>query len=117
MGTNKTLRLFSFLLLGLMLSSSIMAQFNNSWIDYNKTYYKFKIGQDGLYRISGAVLRQAGLSGIPVNQFQLWRNGQEVSVYTSINSGMLTDGDFIEFYGQANDGRPDALLYNNPGFQ
>lgn len=29
------------------------AQFyNNEWIDYNKTYYKFKIGATGLYRIS-----------------------------------------------------------------
>ena len=117
MGTYKTLRVHFFLLLSLIFSTAAKAQFNNSWIDYSKTYYKFKIGQDGLYRISGSVLRQAGLSGVPVTQFQLWRNGQEVPLFTSISAGVLTDSDFIEFYGQANDGSPDAVLYNNPGFQ
>ncbi|HET6768120.1 MAG TPA: hypothetical protein VFH08_11995, partial [Chitinophagaceae bacterium] len=30
--------------------------YNNEWIDYGKTYYKFSVGKTGLYRISQANL-------------------------------------------------------------
>jgi hypothetical protein len=53
------------------------AQLNNEWIDYSKTYYKFKLAADGLYRIPFITLQQAGLSNVPMEQFQLFRNGQE----------------------------------------
>lgn len=92
--------------------------YNNEWIDYNKTYYKFKVGSTGLYRIP-----QAALAGIPalanadVTHFQLWRNGQEVPVYTSNGTGALTAGGYIEFWGEANDGRADQVLYRNPNDQ
>src|SRR6185295_8725166 len=78
--------------------------YNNEWIDYNKTYYKFKVGQTGLYRISQPVLAAAGLGGASAEQFQLWRNGAQVPVYTSIPSGVLGASDYIEFWGQLNDG-------------
>ncbi len=93
------------------------AQFNNEWIDFNKTYYKFSVGSNGLYRIPFGTLQAAGLSSTPAEQFQLWRNGKEVSIYTSIQSGMLSGSDYIEFYGLMNDGKPDAVLYKDPAFQ
>ena len=31
-------------------------QYNNEWIKYNQTYYKFKVGRTGLYRIPKTVL-------------------------------------------------------------
>jgi hypothetical protein len=102
-------RFFSFAILLILISVNATAQFNNAWIDYSKTYYKFTLGQDGLYRISGAVLRANGLGSNPAESFQLWRNGKEVPLYTSISTGVLSDNDFIEFYGQINDGRQDAL--------
>jgi Peptidase family C25 len=109
---------FMSLLASLLMASSVgQAQFNNSWIDYNKTYYKFKVGQDGLYRVPKATLQSIGLEGTPVEQFQLWRNGQEVPLFTSIPTGILGDSDFLEFYGQMNDGKPDAVMYKNPSFQ
>jgi valyl-tRNA synthetase len=32
-------------------AAKLHAQLNNSWIDYNKTYYKFRIAKDTLFRI------------------------------------------------------------------
>ena len=31
----------------MLLSSKSFAQFNNEWIDFSKTYYKFKVGETG----------------------------------------------------------------------
>lgn len=93
------------------------AQLNNSWIDYSKTYYKFKIAQDTLCRIYGSTLAANGMQNIPVQDFQLWRNGKEVRLYTSVSSGTLGNNDFIEFWGMMNDGEPDNQLYRNPDFQ
>ncbi|HQX97484.1 MAG TPA: hypothetical protein PLT02_11335, partial [Chitinophagaceae bacterium] len=52
--------------------------YNNEWIDYNKTYYKFKVGATGLYRINQPLLSSAGLGTVPAEQFQLWRNGKQI---------------------------------------
>ena len=103
----------------MMLTSStcLLAQYNNEWIDYNKSYYKFKVGETGLYRIPFATLQSNGLANIPAEQFQLWRNGKEVALFTSKGSGLLSNTDFIEFFGQMNDGKADAILYKKPEFQ
>jgi hypothetical protein len=91
--------------------------FNNEWIDYSKTYYKFKVGATGLYRISQATLSTLGLSAVQAEHFQLWRNGEEVPLYTSVQTGTLGTSDYIEFWGKRNDGKPDKVLYRNPDFQ
>jgi len=91
--------------------------FNNEWIDFSKTYYKFKITADGLYRIPASVLAAAGLSAADARNFQLFRNGQEVPIYTSVSSGPLSPTDYIEFWGQMNDGSADKPLYRNPAYQ
>jgi hypothetical protein len=90
--------------------------YNNEWIDYSKTYYKFYIAQTGLYRISQTVLASKGIGSIPAEQFQLWRNGREVPIYTSVPSGPLSGSDFIEFWGERNDGLPDSTLYRDTSF-
>ena len=91
--------------------------YNNEWIDYTKPYYKFKLGSSGLYRISQATLNAVGLGSTPAENFQLWRNGQEVPLYTSIASGPLAASDYVEFWGQMNDGKPDKQLYRDPDYQ
>ncbi|MEQ1553347.1 MAG: C25 family cysteine peptidase [Ferruginibacter sp.] len=96
---------------------SASAQFNNSWIDYSKTYYKFKLATDNICRIPQAALVSAGLGATNADYFQLWRNGQQVRLFTSVNSAPLGATDFIEFWGEMNDGKADAPLYNNPQFQ
>ena len=97
-------------LFGLLLTFGLAAQaqvYNKESIDYSKTYYKFKVGKNGLFRIPQNVLANAGLGATPAEHFQLWRNGHLVPIYTSIPSGTLGASDFIEFWGKLNDGKPD----------
>lgn len=105
--------------LAVLLAVAAEAQqtFNNEWIDYAKTYYKFKVGSNGLYRISGATLATSGLGSVDASQFQLWRNGVQVPLYTSSASGPLAASDYIEFWGQMNDGKPDQEMYRDPSYQ
>ena len=105
------------LILMIFSSTYLKAQYNNEWIDYNKAYYKFKIGENGLYRIPFSTLQANGLANTPAEHFQLWRNGKEVPLFTSKTAGLLTAADFIEFFGQMNDGKADAVLYKKPEFQ
>ena len=90
----------------------------NEWIkDYNKIYYKIKVGADGLYRIPAAALSNAGLGNVNADAFQLWNNGAEVVLYaTQANTPLAPDG-FIEFYGKINDGKFDTKMYANPKYQ
>ncbi|MBK6938239.1 MAG: hypothetical protein IPH18_16265 [Chitinophagaceae bacterium] len=107
-------------LLGLFLTASVVAasqDYNNEWINYNQTYYKFKIGATGLYRISQPVLAGIGIGNTPAEHFQLWRNGKQIPLYTTVPSGILGSGDFIEFWGEKNDGEPDNILYRDPDYQ
>ena len=91
--------------------------YSNNWIDYNKTYYKFTIGTSGLYHISQSTLNSLGLANIPAEQFQLWRNGQEVPLYTTVATGPLPANGLIEFWGNMNDGKIDTKLYINADYQ
>src|ERR1051325_2529389 len=91
--------------------------YNNEWIDYSKTYYKFKVGSDGLYRITGSTLSALGLGSAVAQQFQLFRNGVQVPIYTSVASGTLSATDYLEFWGQMNDGKADKEVYRDPSFQ
>ncbi len=101
----------------LLCVSSAFAQLNNSWIDYSKTYFKFKVGSTGLCRLSQSVIAAAGLGNTPAEQFQLWRNGEEVRLFTSVPAGALSANDYIEFLGQKNDGKPDKNLYRDTSYQ
>ena len=101
----------------LLMSVRSEAQLNNSWIDYGKTYYKFYIGKDSLCRIPQSALSAAGLGTANVAFFQLWRNGKEVRIYTSVPTGTLGFGDYIEFWGEMNDGKSDKKLYREQQFQ
>ena len=110
----KRIVLLLLLLIGNLLVTA--QQFNNEWIDFSKTYYKFKVAQTGIYRITASDLTAIGLANEPVQNFQLWRNGRQVAMYTSVASGALGQG-YIEFYGQQNDGTLDRELYRSPELQ
>lgn len=92
--------------------------YGNEWIDYSKTYYKFKIAQNGLYRIPYSVLLNTGVSPsfLKGTDFKMFHNGQEVALYVT-NSGIFGSGDYIEFYGERNDGKVDTKLYRTPNDQ
>ena len=101
----------------LFITVQLLAQpFNNEWIDYSKIYYKFKVGTTGLYRINQSAL-PGDFINTPAQNFQLWRNGKQVALYTSTAIGALPSNGFIEFWGEKNDGVPDKVLYRDPTFQ
>lgn len=116
---------FNFLLLVLSLhfSTTLPAQmwngvdslFGNEWIDYQKTYYKVQVAKDGIYRIPAAALSAQGIptSSIEAGQYQLYYLGEEIPIYTNTNS-TLSNGDYIEFYGQKNRSQLDQYLFKNP---
>ncbi|MBS1662989.1 MAG: hypothetical protein JST68_18235 [Bacteroidetes bacterium] len=107
-----------FTLVLLLLTLGLSAQnYNNEWIDFSKTYYKFKVGSTGLYRIPQSVLAGAGMGSVDARNFQLFRNGKEVPIYTTVASGALGSSDYIEFWGLKNDGAPDNPLYRSPAYQ
>jgi len=109
-------KLFTLLLL-LYGIGSYAQVYNNEWIDYSKTYYKFKTNRTGLFRIPQSTLTGIGLDAVPAEQFKLWRNGQEVSLYTSSATGVLPANGYIEFWANANDGKADKPLYRDPNYQ
>ncbi len=106
-----------FVVLILITSVAISQSYYNEWIDYNKTYYRFKVGSTGLYRINNNDLNSIGLANVPALNFQLWRNGKEVPLYTSAASGTLGANGYLEFWGEKNDGLNDRNLYRNPANQ
>jgi hypothetical protein len=92
----------------------------NSWIDYsNDRYYlAIKVSTDELFRIPQSSLNVA-LSGIGVDlsdidprSLQLFGRGQEQYIHVQgEEDGSLDPTDYIEFYGQRNDGWADEVLY------
>ncbi len=103
---------FLFFSVVLFISVTAFSQtYNNEWIDYSKTHYKFFVGTNGLYKINQPVLAAAGLGATQAQDYRLWRNGVEIPIYTSQATGVLGASDFIEFYGEQNDGKPDKPLY------
>ncbi len=88
----------------------------NEWIDYEKTYHKFYIEEDGIYRITLNVLDEIGLGTMPLEGFHLYSRGQEIPIYISPLSDVLEDV-YIEFYATKNDGSFDTQMFENPEWQ
>lgn len=84
------------------------------WISYNQTYFKIPVAESGIYRITVSELAQAGIA---VNQIdpvtiQLFHRGIEQAIFVAGESDHRLDNtDYLEFYGQPNDGTQDSLLY------
>jgi hypothetical protein len=83
--------------------------YGNEWINYDQTYYKIMVAQDGIYRIPQSAL-PADMSGVEANRFQLYYFGEEIPIYTTTD-GVMGAGDYIEFYGVKNRGEMDRFLY------
>ncbi|WP_420580693.1 C25 family cysteine peptidase [Reichenbachiella sp.] len=98
-----------------------MAQpYGNEWIGANQRYFKIKIGEEGIYRMTQPEL---AASGFPVTivdprRIQLFRLGQEVNIHVEGEiDGSFDASDYIEFYAETNDGTLDTKLYNDPANQ
>ncbi len=91
--------------------------YGNEWINYNQSYYKFKIKDNGIYRISKGTLDAIGVPGsVTGGQFRIYRDGNEIPVYVS-NNAAFGAADYLEFYGEKIDGKPDTRLYKDPNWQ
>ncbi|WP_207432212.1 C25 family cysteine peptidase [Sabulibacter ruber] len=92
--------------------------YGNEWINYNQKYYKIKVPTTGIYRLDRAYLQAAGINGVDPRNFQLFRRGKEVAIHVEGEAdGSFDANDFIEFYGEKNDGALDRELYKNPEHQ
>jgi hypothetical protein len=89
--------------------------YGNEWINYDQSYYKIPVAEDGIYRLSYVQLQQAGLplSEIQGQQFQLFHLGEEQPIYTT-SSGVFSSGDYIEFWGEKNRDEVDQFLFADP---
>ncbi|RZK25802.1 MAG: hypothetical protein EOO43_04575, partial [Flavobacterium sp.] len=109
------LRNYLFILLTLCcLSVFGQTPFGNDWINSNQPYYKIKVSQKGIYRLNHSTLSQQipTLGNVNPKNFQLYKNGREVAIYVQGESDNTFDNtDFIEFYGEPNDGTLDKELY------
>jgi len=117
---NKFLRRSFLFLLCWSFTYALQAQttFGNEWINYSQTYYKIPIVKKGIFRLDYNYLSAAGLSGEDPRKFQIFRRGKELSVFVQgENDGRLDNEDYIEFYGEPNDGKTDVELYKSPSYK
>ena len=88
--------------------------FGNEWIDDSQNYYKIPIAENGVYRISFQTLLAAGVpvTSVDPNNYQLFAKGEEIPLYIDGESdGVFDVIDYLEFYGEKNDGWLDTALY------
>lgn len=111
------------LLISVIMSWSMLVgfgqQYGNEWIDYSKSYYRFDIPEDGVYRIDSAALAAAGVPlGLDPNTIKIIGRGEEVPLYIQGGiDGELNTGDFVEFFARAADGSDDLALWTDVSFQ
>lgn len=104
----------TFLLVG---ASVGHAQFSNNWVNYNQTYYKVKVATNGIYRLTYNQLQQAGVpvTSIDPRLIQVWHRGVEQAILfkhsQSPADANFDSDEYLEFYGQQNDGTRDTKLY------
>lgn len=79
--------------------------FGNEWIDQSKTYHRFYVNEDGIYRISNKKLQEIGITSSDIERLQIWNFGKQIAI--NIESG------YIEFVGYRNTIGLDTFLYEN----
>lgn len=90
------------------------ARFGNEWIRPGQPYLKLSVNKAGIYRLGYQDIRAADASLLTTNptNWQLFFRGQEVAMrVVGQPDGVFNEQDYIEFYGEGNDGSQDSLLY------
>lgn len=100
--------------------------YRNEWIPFTvvqpysvQQYVKIKVWQTGIHRISYNDLTQA-LPGVTIEpkRLQLFHKGIEQFIYVEGEADNVFDpADYIEFYGEKNDGSFDTQLYDTAEWQ
>lgn len=111
------MRIWVFTFLFSAATTACLAQHPNSWVSYNQPYYKISVAATGIYRLTYDQLQQAG---VPVNTIdprliQVFHRGQEQAILFKHDQqpadNKFDNGEYLEFYGQRNDGTMDSELY------
>jgi hypothetical protein len=93
------------------------AQFTNNWVSHNQQYYKISVSATGIYRLT---FEQMQAAGIPVGTLdprliQVFHRGEEQAIFFKHNqqpaNGTFESGEYLEFYGERNDGGMDTKMY------
>lgn len=95
-----------------LLPNLLQAQSANEWVEnvgYEQTFFKFKTNHTGLHRITTAILQENGIA-LNGSNFKVFHRGEEIPIYVSTNE-IMGETDYIEFYGQPNDGYFDTQMY------
>ncbi len=107
----------------LSLSAFSQDNYGNEWIDYaaQYPYFKIKIAETGLHRIDYNTLSNAlgtagySLAAIDPRDFMLFHNGEQQYIYIKgEGDGSFSANDFLEFYGEKNDGWSENVLFQQP---
>ncbi len=120
------IRSLAFIFVQVFVLSSIFGQmtdgnitkYGNEWIDFNKTYYKIPVSEDGIYKITYQDLSGAGLTSTQLkgSDFRLYLRGEEVALFTTTD-GQFSSMDYLLFFGQKNKGELDKYMYNDRSTQ
>jgi hypothetical protein len=89
-------------------------QFGNEWINYNQKYFYVKVAKTGIYRLDYNTLFNAGvpLASLNPKNFQMFGKEKELFIHVEGEQDNVFDpGDYIEFYGEKNDGALDTIIY------
>lgn len=108
------LRILSLLSLIILPCLAFAQTFGNEWINYSQQYYKIPVTQKGIYRVTPGELQAAGfpVNSVDPRRIQLFRRGFEQAIFISGEAdAVLNPNDYLEFYGEGNDGSQDSLLY------
>ncbi|GAB4282397.1 MAG: hypothetical protein Kow0068_07040 [Marinilabiliales bacterium] len=96
--------------------------YSNSWINFNQSYYKIKVVDEGIYKLGYSTLANAGIpvSALDQRNFQIWNKGEEQYIYivdNDNNPSVFGINDYIIFYGVPNDGLMDTIMFRNKNEQ
>jgi hypothetical protein len=101
----------------------LCAQATNNWITFGQQYYKVVLSQDGIYRITYQDLQNAGapIAAIDPRLIQVFHRGREQAIYFKHEQqpadATFDPSEYLEFFGQRNDGATDRPMYNPPTSQ
>lgn len=90
------------------------SQYSNEWVRPGQLYYRIPVAKKGIYKLTHADLQNAGVpvAAIDPRLIQLFHRGKEQSIFVKGQTdAVLNSDDYIEFYGQTNDGTLDKTLY------
>ena len=89
--------------------------YGNEWINFDQSYFKIMVVEDGMHKITHQQLTNAGVptDQIEGSQYQLFYNGEEIPIYTTSNT-VFNNNDHIEFYGKKNRSQLDQYLFEDP---